>query len=29
MSQEDFAKMVNADIVKWKKMLGDYNIKPQ
>lgn len=29
MSQEDFAKMVNADILKWKKMLGDYNIKPQ
>ncbi len=29
MTQEEFANIVNADIRKWKKMLGDYNIKPQ
>lgn len=28
-TQEDFAAMVGADIRKWKKMLVDYNIKPQ
>lgn len=29
LNQEEFAGMVAADIRKWKKMLVDYNIKPQ
>ncbi len=29
MSQEEFSSMVGADIRKWKKMLADFNIKPQ
>lgn len=29
LSQEEFASMVAADARKWKKMLADYNIKPQ
>lgn len=28
-TQEEFAKMIIADVQKWKKMLADYNIKPQ
>jgi tripartite-type tricarboxylate transporter receptor subunit TctC len=28
-SQEDFAKMINADVPRWKKLLADYDIKPQ
>jgi tripartite-type tricarboxylate transporter receptor subunit TctC len=28
-TQEDFAKMINADVPKWKKLLADYDIKPQ
>jgi tripartite-type tricarboxylate transporter receptor subunit TctC len=28
-SQEDFQKMIQTDVVKWKKSLDDYNIKPQ
>lgn len=29
LTQEEFATMVAGDIRKWKKMLADYNIKPQ
>ena len=28
-SQDDFAKMIAADMQKWKQMLANYNIKPQ
>jgi tripartite-type tricarboxylate transporter receptor subunit TctC len=28
-TQDDFAKMINADVPKWKKLLADYDIKPQ
>jgi tripartite-type tricarboxylate transporter receptor subunit TctC len=28
-TQEEFAKMIIADVQKWKKMLADYDIKPQ
>ena len=28
-SQEDFAKMIVVDVQTWKKMLADYDIKPQ
>jgi tripartite-type tricarboxylate transporter receptor subunit TctC len=28
-TQEEFSKMILADVQKWKKMLADYDIKPQ
>jgi tripartite-type tricarboxylate transporter receptor subunit TctC len=28
-SQEDFAKLIVVDVQTWKKMLAEYNIKPQ
>jgi tripartite-type tricarboxylate transporter receptor subunit TctC len=28
-SQEEFAKMITADVPRWKKLLADYDIKPQ
>jgi tripartite-type tricarboxylate transporter receptor subunit TctC len=28
-TQEDFAKMIQADVPRWKKVLADSDIKPQ